>query len=78
MPSLIGTLVDITLIVDPLKNSLNSLVVSVISGTHEIVIFDIHFVPQMLKAGYDFVHIGLRVILAAAASGSSDHVRLIP
>jgi hypothetical protein len=60
IPALIGALIDITLIVNRLENSLYCLMVSRVGGADKVIVFNIHCFPEALKGGHDFIHISLR------------------
>ena len=85
VPALIGTLVDIALVIELLKDFLNGLLMIIVRRADEFIIGDIHQLPQVFNAGYDMVDIllrrdprGLRLLLNLLAvlvrAGEEHHV----
>ena len=52
-------LIDIALLVELAEDLLHNLLVTLVGGTDEVIVFDVHQLPQFLGIGNDFVHISL-------------------
>ncbi len=59
VPAFVLPLINISLIVQLLENLLHALHMALIRGADEIIIADVHQLPQILNAGHDVVHISL-------------------
>ncbi len=54
--ALVFALVDVALIVELPEDLLHDLHVALVGGADEVVVFDVHQLPQILGLGDDFVH----------------------
>ena len=59
VPALVFALVDVALLVELLEDALHAFHMPLVGGTDEIVVLDVHQLPQLLDARHDVIYIGL-------------------
>ena len=82
----VSALVDVALLIERAENFLNDLFVPLLGGADEIVVLDLHQLPQFLGVSHDFVHVrlgrhalfsGLALDLLAVLVGAGEEVSII-